>query len=97
MMTHYVILANFTAKGFRAVKDTGNRAQVFRSMAQKMGVTVKNIFWTLGRYDVVLILEAPSDEKVAGLMMKLGTLGNLTTQTLRAFTEEQIESLISKL
>ncbi len=96
-MAHYVILASFTEQGIRGVKDTAKRAQGFRDLAKGMGITVKDIFWTLGGYDVVLTMEGPNDETVASLMLKVGALGNLKSQTLRAFPESQIESLLSKI
>ena len=96
-MADYVILGNFTDQGIRGIKDTAKRAKGFRNMAKGMGVTIKDIFWTLGRYDVVLTMEAPDDEVVTALMMKIGSLGNLRSETLRAFGETEIDSLISRL
>lgn len=96
-MAKYVVLGNFTDQGIRAVKDTSKRAKAFREAAKSLGVTIKDIFWTLGRYDVVLTMEAPGDETMASLMMKIGSLGNLTSQTLRAFDESEIDAILSKL
>ena len=96
-MAHYVILASYTEQGIRGIKDTAKRAKGFRDLAKGMGVTIQDIFWTLGAYDVVLTLEGPNDETVASLMMKVGALGNLKSQTLRAFPESQIEALLSKV
>ena len=96
-MAQYVVLANFTDQGIRAVKDTTTRAKAFRELANGMGVTIKDIYWTLGRYDVVLTMEAPQDEVVASLMMKAGSLGNLRSQTLRAFNETEVASIVSRL
>ena len=96
-MAHYVILASFTDQGIRGIKDTGKRAKGFRDLAKGMAVTIKDIFWTFGAYDVVVTLEGPNDETVASLMMKVGALGNLKSQTLRAFPESQIDSIVSKV
>ena len=96
-MAQYVVLASFTEQGIRAIKDTGKRAKAFRDLAKSLGVTVKDIFWTLGTHDVVLTLEAPSDEIVASLMLKVGALGNMKSQTLRAFTESQMDAILSKI
>ena len=95
-MAQYVVLANFTDQGLRAIKDTTKRAKAFRQLARDMGVTVKDIYWTLGRYDVILTMEAGQDEAVAALMLHVGSLGNLTSQTLRAFSEPEVESLLAK-
>ena len=96
-MAWYVVLANFTDQGIRAIKDTSKRAKAFRETAGAMDVRIKEIYWTLGHHDVVLTMEAPDDETVAALMMKVGSLGNLTSQTLRAFTEPEITAIVSKV
>ena len=96
-MATYVVLASFTDQGIRAVKETTKRAKVFRDTAKQMGVTVKEIYWTLGAYDVVVMLEAPRDEDVAALLLKVGSLGNLKSQTLRAFTEAGMDSLLRRV
>ena len=95
-MAHYVVLANFTDQGIRAIKDTTKRAQAFHHLAREMGVTIHDIYWTLGVYDVILTMEAQQDEAVAALMLKVGSLGNLTSQTLRAFSEPEIGALLAK-
>ncbi len=96
-MPHYVVLANFTDQGIRAVKDTSKRAKAFRDLAKGMKATVKDVYWTLGVYDVIATVEAPSDEVMASLMMKAGSLGNVKSQTLRAFSESEIDGVLSKL
>lgn len=96
-MATYVVLSNFTDQGIRNIKDTTKRAKAFRELADKFGVTIKDIYWTLGHYDVVLTMEAPDDEVVASLLMKAGSLGNLKSQTLRAFTESEMTSIIGKV
>jgi len=96
-MAHYVILANFTDQGIRGIKDTSKRAKAFRDLAKKMGVNIKDIYWTFGRYDVVLTMEAPDDETIAALMIKVGSLGNMTSETLRGFEEAEMDALISRL
>lgn len=96
-MAWYVVLAKFTDQGIRAVKDTPKRAKAFRDTASALGVKIKDIYWTLGHYDVVLTMEASDDETATALMLKVGSLGNLTSQTLRAFTESEIVSIASKI
>ena len=94
---NYVVLANFTDQGIRGVKDTAKRAKAFKDLAKGMGVLIKDIYWTLGRYDVILTMEAPDDETIATLMLKVGSLGNLKSETLRSFSESEIDSVISRL
>ncbi len=96
-MANYVILGNFTDQGIRGIKDTTKRAKAFRDLTEDMGGSIKDIYWTLGAYDIVLTMEAPDDETVAAILMKVGSLGNLKSQTLRAFNETEIDSLISRL
>ncbi len=96
-MANYVVLASFTDQGVRGIKDTGMRAKGFHDAAKQMNVRITEIYWTLGHYDVVAILEAPDDESAAALMMKVGSLGNLKSQTLRAFSEKEIDSLTARI
>ena len=96
-MAHYVFLGNFTDQGNRAIKDTTARAKALRELAAGLGVTIKDIYWTLGQYDVVVTVEAPQGDAVATLAMKVASLGNLRLQTLRAFNESEIGGLIAKL
>ena len=96
-MANYVVLAHLTDQGIRAIKDTAKRAKAFRNAAKEMGANIKDIYWILGQYDVVLTLDAPDDETIASLMMKVGSLGNLKCQTARAFDETEIDALLSRL
>ena len=96
-MATYVMLAHFTERGIMNVKNTATRAEEFKQMATRHGVTVKEIFWTLGQYDLVAILDAPDDVTVTALGMSLGTLGNVRTQTLRAFSEAEMAAILGKM
>jgi uncharacterized protein with GYD domain len=96
-MAMFVVLASFTDQGIRGIKETAKRAKGFRDAAKAMGVTVKDILWTLGHYDVIVTMEAPNDEDAAALMMKVGALGNLKSQTLRAFSEQEVERFVSRI
>jgi uncharacterized protein with GYD domain len=66
-------------------------------MAENVGVKVKEVYWTMGVHDAVLILEAPDDETVTAAMLGLGSLGNVRTQTLRAFNSSEMKEIISKV
>ena len=96
-MANYIILANFTDQGIRNVKETTERADAVRSMAEKVGATIKDIYWTLGSYDIVAILEAPDDESATAIGLSIGNLGNIRTQTLRAFTADEIGNILGKM
>jgi uncharacterized protein with GYD domain len=96
-MITYVVLASFTDQGIRNAKDTIKRADAFKEMAKKFGVTVKEIFWTQGRYDIVTIVEAQDELSATALNMNLGALGNIRTQTLRAFVADEMKQIITKM
>ncbi len=96
-MATYVILGNFTDKGVRDAKDTVNRADKFKAMAQNAGVKVKEMYWTIGTYDVVTICEAADDEAATALSLSVTTRGNVRTQTLRAFTETEMTRILGKM
>ena len=96
-MAMYVSLLQFTEQGIRSVKDTTKRAAAATTEAEKMGLKVTDSFWTLGAYDVVLLLEAPDDQSVTAFTLKLGSLGNVKTQTMRAFRREEMEGILAKI
>ena len=96
-MSTYSVLANFTEQGIRNVKDTLKRAEAFKEAAGKFGVTVKDMYWTLGRYDLVVAVEAPDDPSVTALGLSLGALGNVRTQTLRGFGAGEMKQILDKM
>ena len=95
-MASFISLLNFTEQGIKNFKSSPDRSEAFKSMAQKMGVTVREIYWTAGVYDIVLIMDAPDDETIVALMFSLASLGNVKTNTLRAFNSSEIKKVISK-
>ena len=96
-MAMYVSLLQFTEQGIRNVKDTIKRAAAATAEAEKMGVKVTDSFWTMGAYDVVLLLEAPNDETVSAFSLKIGALGNVKSQTMRAFSRKEMEGILAKV
>jgi len=96
-MATYILLINFTEQGIRNVKDSPDRSDQLNATAAKMGITIKDIFWTSGVHDGVLIFESVDDERAAALSLHLGSLGNVRTTSLRAFNKPEIESIIAKL
>ena len=96
-MAMYVSLLQFTEQGIRNVKDTIKRAAAATAEAEKMGVKVTDSFWTMGAYDVVLLLDAPNDETVSAFSLKLGARGNVKSQTMRAFSRKEMESILAKV
>jgi uncharacterized protein with GYD domain len=96
-MATYIVLSRFTEQGIRTVKETTKRADAVREMARKMGVDTKSIYWTIGKYDVVATFEAPDDEAMTCLSLAIATQGFVTTQTLRAFSKDEVSGILAKL
>ena len=95
-MPTYVALIRFTEQGASNFKDTQKRATAFKDAAARAGVTVREQFWTLGAYDGVLVVDAPDDEAVTGVMVGLSALGNVRTQTMRAFDQDEVGRVIDR-
>jgi uncharacterized protein with GYD domain len=95
-MATYITLGNFTDQGIRNVHESPKRYEAFKTMAEKLGVTVKSIHYTVGQYDLVLVLEG-ADEAVTTALLKVGALGNVRTQTLRGFSVEEMQKMVSKM
>ena len=96
-MATYIGLANFTDQGIRNIKDTTKRADAFKELAKSLGATVKDVYWTLGQYDVAAVVEAPDDAIVTALGLTLGKSGNVRTQTLRAFSRADMDAVLGKV
>ncbi len=96
-MPTFIMLANFTDQGVRTAKDTTKRSEKFKEIAKQNGATVKDTYWTLGQYDVVAIIEAPDVTSITALGLSLGMGGNVRTQTLPAFTADDMNKVLAKL
>ncbi len=96
-MATYIVLNTFTDQGIRNVRETTKRADAVREMARKFGVTMKDIYWTLGEYDVVAIFEAADEASVTALNLAIAQAGNVRTQMLRAFNRDEMKGVIAKL
>jgi uncharacterized protein with GYD domain len=94
-MATYISLVNFTEQGVREIKATAERSEKFKATAQKAGVTVKEVYWTMGAYDIVLVLEGPDDKTVAAILVGLASLGNVKTQTMRGFNAAEMKEITS--
>ncbi|HEX6302400.1 MAG TPA: GYD domain-containing protein [Acidimicrobiia bacterium] len=95
-MATYVTLANFTDQGIRDYADSPKRAKAFSDLMEQMGGTVRELVWTMGAYDVVAIIEAADDETASAAALKVSSLGNVRTTTLRAFDMEEVERTIKR-
>ena len=95
-MSTYIVLINFTQQGLQNIHESPHRAAAFKSAAKKVGVKVRDIFWTLGAYDGVLVFEAESDKAATSATLALSSLGNVHTQTLRTFTAAEFADIVKK-
>jgi uncharacterized protein with GYD domain len=96
-MATYIVLNNFTDQGIRGVRETTNRADAIREMGSKFGVNMKDVYWTLGSVDVVTIVEASDEASATAFALAIGAAGNVRTQVLRAFTQEEMKPILGKL
>lgn len=95
-MNTYIALVTFTAQGLQNVHDSPHRAAAFRTAAKKVGVKIREIYWTLGAFDGVIVFDAQNDEAATATMLALSGLGNVHTQTLRTFNAAQFAAILEK-
>ena len=96
-MPSYLSLLNFTDQGAKNAGDTLKRAGEFRVMVERLGGKIREHLYTLGEYDVAIVLEFPDDETEATAMLQLARLGNVRTKSMRAFTDEEAAAIIRRL
>lgn len=96
-MVTYITLLNFTEQGIKNVKQTVPRAKAFEELVKKHGGTMKSLYWTQGAYDVVATIEAPDEERGLAILFTLGSLGNMRSQTLRAYTAQEMGKVIQQM
>ncbi len=96
-MATYIALSRFTAQGMHSVKETTKRAEAARAAASKFGVKVKDIYWTLGQYDLVVISEASDEMAATAFALSIGATGNTRSETLRAFSGEEMQTVLGKM
>jgi uncharacterized protein with GYD domain len=96
-MPSYLILFNWTEQGIRNVRDTVDRYDRATELAEKHGVSLEQIYWTVGPYDLAAVAEAPDDESVSAFLLELSSAGNIRTTTLRAYNREEMSNLLQRL
>lgn len=96
-MAKYVCLIQFTDTGVKNLRKTTNRAKAFQEKMEKMGIYITNTLWTVGRHDMIHIFEAPDDEAAATFAYTLSSLGNVRTNTMRAFDFDEMERIIDNV
>ncbi len=96
-MPRYVALVSFTDQGIRDIKNSIKRAERFKKLAAKHKVKVREIHWTMGRYDIVVTFDAPSDAAMSALTLENVQLGNVRTETLRAYTRDEFAAILKAM
>ena len=96
-MPTYISLVNWTDQGIRNVKESPQRLDAFKKAVEAAGGKVTGFYLTMGRYDLVVIVEFPSDEAATTVILRTASLGQVHTETLKAFPEEQYRDIIAKV
>ena len=96
-MATFITTIKFTEKGIQGIRDTSKRATAFKAAAKKMGVKVSNIYWTLGRFDGVIVFDAKDEESATAAMLQLSSQGNVQTSTSRAYDAAEMEKVLGML
>ena len=96
-MPMYVSLVRYTDQGIRTIKDSPARLENVKKMLKSAGGELKQFFLAMGRYDIVLVTEAPNDETVATISLGLASLGNVRTETMRVFTEDEFRKIVGSI
>ena len=96
-MASYIALVNFTDQGVRQIRQTTERAKALINAAANLGIKIKDIYWTMGAFDAVFIAEAADDETMTAFAASMGALGNIRTQTLRAFSAAEMNKILDKV
>jgi uncharacterized protein with GYD domain len=96
-MARYISLIRFADQGIRNVKDTIKRGDAAKAEAEKLGMKIIEEYWTMGAYDGVVLFDAPDDETMTAFACKVSSLGNVKTETMRAFRKEEMEGILSKI
>lgn len=96
-MATYIMLANYTEQGIKAIRDTTRRAADVKELAAKHGLDMKETYWVLGPHDIVAVFEAPDDAAITAFALTVARQGNIKTQTMRAFTASEMQGVLDKM
>lgn len=96
-MPRYIALVSFTDQGIRDIKNSIKRADHVKKIAAKHKVKIRDIHWTMGRYDIVVLFDAPSDAALSAFTLENAQLGNVRTETFRAYTREEFAGILKAI
>ena len=94
---HFIASLSWTDQGIRHVKESPKRSEAARKLAKKFGIEIKELYLTSGDADIIVILETPNGDNVAKFAMAVGAQGNVRTRTVRAWTQAEMQKMISEL
>jgi uncharacterized protein with GYD domain len=95
-MPTYVSLIHWTDQGIKDYKDSTSRAADFTKLAESAGGRIREILWTVGEYDLVTVVDFPDDETATATLLQVGALGNIRSNTLRAFNAEEMGAITAR-
>ena len=95
-MPPYVSLVNWTDQGIKNFRDTLRRAEDYRGLVDKSGGQVRQLLWTLGEYDVVVVADFPDDETATAVVLQTAACGHVRTKTMKAFDADQMSAIIQR-
>jgi len=96
-MITYIGLLNFTDKGLQSIKETTKRAAAAKEAGKKHGVNMRDMFWTVGKYDAICVLEAEDEASLLAFNVGTAQQGNVRLQSLRAFSAPDFDKILTKL
>jgi uncharacterized protein with GYD domain len=96
-MPTYILLVRWTTQGLQKIKESPSRLEAGKKAFEAAGIKLKAFYMVMGQYDQVSIAEAPDDATMAKALLRLASQGNLQTETLPAFTEDEYKKIISEL
>ena len=96
-MPTYITLLSYTAQGAAKVKDSPKRLDAGRKDFKKLGVEIKDTYLLMGRYDLLCVIEAPDDDTLAKCILTLGSQGNVKTETMRAWAEDDFRKIVKSI
>ncbi len=96
-MPRYIALVSFTDQGIRDAKNSVKRADRVKKLAAKHKVKVRDIHWTMGKYDIVVTFEAPNDAAMSSFTLENAALGNVRTETFRAYTRDEFTNILKAI
>ena len=95
-MATFVSLIGWTDQGIKNFRETVGRAEAAKAAAAKLGGNIRDIYWTVGQFDIVVVADFPDDESGTAFLLQLGSLGNVRTSTMRAYTADEMAAIVAK-